>query len=120
MRIFNQQNGKTVATIIATNSMTLDDAIRLVGGTIHEEANGFDENVEIRGKWYCYDDLNMDFADENRYKVREAYMERWYWNVEPDVVEDVQSNGMDLEEIERLAEGWGVTVNELLEQVESI
>lgn len=120
MRLFNERNGKTVANIIATNGMTLDDAIRLVGGTIHEEANGFDENVEIRGEWYCYDDLNMDFADEYRYKVREAYMERWYWNVEPDVVEEVQRDGMDLDEIERLAEGWGVTVNELLRQVESI
>ena len=61
MRIYNKQDGSTVTTIITNHSMTLDEAIRLVG-TIHEDYD--EENVEIQGEWYYYDDLDIDFADE--------------------------------------------------------
>ena len=120
MRIYNTQNGATAATIITNHSMTLDEAIALVGGVIHNEANSFDENVEINGKWYCYDDLDMDYADEHRYTVLEAYTDRWFWDADPDVIEDVQTNGMPFEEVERLSEGWGVSVKRLMEELTEV
>lgn len=56
-------NGKeeVIARIVTNRSMTLDEAIQLVG-TIHNENT--DENVEIDGEWYYYDDLEYKEVDD--------------------------------------------------------
>lgn len=56
MKIINTITGETVREIITNHSMSLDDAINLVG-SIHPENEN--ENVEIDGNWYYYDDLDM-------------------------------------------------------------
>lgn len=50
-----------VARIVTNRSMTLDEAIELVG-RIDNEAT--DENVEIDGVWYYYDDLDYKAVEE--------------------------------------------------------
>lgn len=60
MRIVNTVTGETVATIITNHSMSLDEAIQLVG-EIYPSTE--EENVEIDGKMYYYDDLDMDWGD---------------------------------------------------------
>lgn len=58
MKIINTTNQETVAEIITNHSMTLDEAIELVGSILTAE-NPWDENVEIDGKLYFYDDLDL-------------------------------------------------------------
>lgn len=55
MKIVNYE-GTVLAEIATNHSMTLDEAINLVG-EIHTEAQ--EENVEIGGEWYYYDDLEL-------------------------------------------------------------
>ena len=55
MKIVNY-DGTVVAEIATNRSMSLDEAISLVG-EIHAEEQ--EENVEIGGKWYYYDDLDL-------------------------------------------------------------
>jgi len=52
---------EVIARIVTNRSMTLDEAIQLVG-TIHNENT--DENVEIDGEWYYYDDLEYKEVDD--------------------------------------------------------
>jgi hypothetical protein len=56
MKIINTATNKTVAEIMTNHSMSLDEAINLVGEI--SPANE-DENVLIDGNWYYYDDLDM-------------------------------------------------------------
>ena len=63
MKIINKVTGKTVATIEANHSMTLDEAINLVG-EIHAENE--EENVKIGDDWYYYDDLGMEWRGGKR------------------------------------------------------
>ena len=58
MRIINKMSGKAIAEITTNHSMTLDDAINLVG-EIHPEET--DENVKIGENWYYYDDLELEY-----------------------------------------------------------
>lgn len=58
MKIINKATGETVAEILTNHSMSLDEAISLVG-EIHSDAE--EENVEIGGEWYYYDDLDMEW-----------------------------------------------------------
>lgn len=58
MKIINTATGETVAEIITNHSMTLDEAISLVGEIINPE-DPCDENVVIDGEMYYYDDLDM-------------------------------------------------------------
>lgn len=58
MKIINTTSQETVAEIITNHSMTLDEAIETVG-TIFSAENPWDENVEIDGKLYFYDDLDL-------------------------------------------------------------
>lgn len=55
-KIVNVVSSETVASILTNHGMSLDEAICLVG-TIHPERE--DENVEINGEWYYYDDLRL-------------------------------------------------------------
>lgn len=57
MKIVNY-DGTVLAEIATNHSMSLDEAIGLVG-EIHPEEQ--EENVEIGGKWYYYDDLELVF-----------------------------------------------------------
>ena len=56
MKIINTVTNEVVATITTNRSMTLDEAIELVGEIIPEAEN---ENVVIDGKEYYYEDLEM-------------------------------------------------------------
>lgn len=58
MKIISKSTNKTVAEIVTNRSMTLDDAINIVGEIF--PANE-DENVLIDGEWYYYDDLDMEW-----------------------------------------------------------
>ncbi len=60
MKIINTVTGETIAEIITNHSMTLEEAINLVGEITTQE-NAGDENVEIDGKMYFYDDLDMEW-----------------------------------------------------------
>ena len=56
MKIINKVTEEVIAEITTNRGMTLDEAIELVG-EIHSENT--EENVEIDGNWYCYDDLEL-------------------------------------------------------------
>lgn len=60
MKIINTVTGETIAEIITNHSITLEEAINLVGEITTQE-NAGDENVEIDGKMYFYDDLDMEW-----------------------------------------------------------
>lgn len=60
MKIINIATGETVAEITTNHSMTLDEAINLVGEIITPE-NPWDADVLIAGKLYFYDDLAMEW-----------------------------------------------------------
>lgn len=64
-RIFDRNTNKTIATVVTNHSISLDDAIRFVG-EIHNDREFDEENVEIDGNWYYYDDLDLEacHADE--------------------------------------------------------
>lgn len=61
-RIFDRNTNETIATVITNHSISLDDAIRFVG-EIHAENT--DENVEIDGRWYYYDDLDLEACHDD-------------------------------------------------------
>lgn len=65
MKIINTITGETVAEVITNHSMTLDEAINLVGEIITPENPG-DADVLIDGNLYFYDDLAMDFTQEKK------------------------------------------------------
>ena len=56
MKIINTTTQETVAEIMTNHSMSLDEAINLVG-EIFSANEG--ENVLIDGNWYYYEDLDM-------------------------------------------------------------
>ena len=51
-------DGTVLAEIATNHSMSIDEAISLAG-EIHPEEP--EENVEIGGTWYYYDDLELVF-----------------------------------------------------------
>lgn len=57
MKIINTPTNEVVATIMTNHTMTLDEAISLVG-EIHPEYE--DANVKIGKNWYFYEDLEME------------------------------------------------------------
>lgn len=56
MKIINKVTNEVAAIINTNHSMTLDEAIELVGEIVPESEN---ENVIIDGKEYFYDDLEI-------------------------------------------------------------
>ena len=58
MKIINTPTNEVVATIMTNHSMTLDEAISLVG-EIHPEYE--DANVKTGKNWYFYEDLEMEW-----------------------------------------------------------
>lgn len=57
MKIVNKVTGETVTKIMTNHSMSLDDAINLVGKIYPDNS---EENVLIFGEWYYYDDLEIE------------------------------------------------------------
>lgn len=60
MKIINIITGETVAEITTNHSMSLDEAINLVGEIIPPETP-WDADVLIGGNLYFYDDLAMEW-----------------------------------------------------------
>lgn len=60
MQIINIVTGETVAEITTNHSMSIDEAINLVGEIITPE-NPWDANVLIGGNLYSYEDLEMEW-----------------------------------------------------------
>lgn len=60
MLIINIVTGEAIAEITTNHSMTLDEAINLVGERITPENPG-DADVLIGGDLYCYYDLDMEW-----------------------------------------------------------
>lgn len=60
MKIINTITGEIVAEVITNHSMTLDEAINLVGEIITPENPG-EADVLIDGSLYFYDDLAMEW-----------------------------------------------------------
>lgn len=65
MKIINTITNETVAEILTNHSMTLDEAINLVGEIINDaDDERFSEdgdNVIIDGKRYWWEDLDMEY-----------------------------------------------------------
>lgn len=65
MRLVNINTGETIANIMANHSMTLDEAINLVGEIINDaddpRFDSEDGNVIIDGNRYQYDDIDMAY-----------------------------------------------------------
>ena len=60
MKIINTDTGETVAEITTNHSMSLDEAINLVGEIITPESPLY-AVVLIAGNLYYYDDLAMEW-----------------------------------------------------------
>ena len=58
-RIFNRNTNETISTVVTSHGITLDEAINYVG-EIHNDKECYEENVEINGNWYYYDDLDIE------------------------------------------------------------
>lgn len=54
------------------------------------------------------------------YRVKEEYIDNWYGAQTLEEIEESQRSGFDMEEIERLAREWDVSLEVLMEQVEEI
>lgn len=65
MKIINTVTNETVAEILTNHSMTLDEAINLVGEIINdaddERFSDDGDNVIIDGKRYWWEDLDMEY-----------------------------------------------------------
>lgn len=75
MKIINSVTGETVAEITTNHSMSLDEAINLVGEIITPE-KPFDAAALIGGNLYYYDDLALEtiwpWSGNNRFAPRRA------------------------------------------------
>ena len=60
--IYNKLTNEVIAEITTNHSMTLDEAIELVGEIITPEYDE-DPNVLIDGKGYWYDDLEYGYVE---------------------------------------------------------
>ena len=65
MKIINTVTNETVAEILTNHSMTLDEAINLVGEIINDaDDERFSEdgdNVIVDGKRYWWEDLDIEY-----------------------------------------------------------
>lgn len=65
MKIINTVTNETVVEILTNHSMTLDEAINLVGEIINdaddERFSDDGDNVIIDGKRYWWEDLDMEY-----------------------------------------------------------
>lgn len=65
MKIINTITNEAVAEILTNHSMTLDEAINLVGEIINdaddERFSDDGDNVIIDGKRYWWEDLDMEY-----------------------------------------------------------
>lgn len=113
MKIIDRNTGRTVATIVTNHTMSLDEAIDLVGVRLQPENIG-DPDVSINDEEYSYEDLDLIADGTKLYTIRPEYVESW-----TNLPED-EAKPVTMEEIERCAMEWDVPVSELMEQVEEI
>lgn len=55
-----------------------------------------------------------------KYIVKSEFIDQWFGNATTEEIEEAQANGFTTEDISRLACDWGVSVEELMEQVEEL
>ena len=57
--------------------------------------------------------------EENKmYTVKSEFIDNWFGSASTDEIEEAQEKGFTAEDISRLARDWGVSVEDLMEQVE--
>ena len=57
---------------------------------------------------------------ETKYRVLDEYIDQWYGSMSLKEIESAQKEGLNMEEIRRLSEEWGVSLEKLIEEVEQI
>ena len=57
--------GSVIAEFGTDRGISIDDAIRLLGGVILHDTEPFDPNVEIDGVPYYYDDLDIVYDHDD-------------------------------------------------------
>lgn len=55
-----------------------------------------------------------------KYRVLDDYIDQWYGNADDEDIEEKQEEGWTEEEVEKLAQKWGKSYDELMEQLEEI
>ena len=55
-----------------------------------------------------------------KYRVRDSFLDDWFAGMSTDEIDQVQAEGFPYSEVERLAHGWSMTTEELMEQLEEI
>ena len=53
-----------------------------------------------------------------KYIVKSEFIDKWYGNATNEEIEEAQAKGFTEEDISRLAMDWGVSAEDLMEQVE--
>lgn len=59
MKIISNETGETIANILTNHSMTLDEALDLVGAEPLEAKNSCDPDYILNGVELWYDDLDL-------------------------------------------------------------
>jgi hypothetical protein len=59
MKLYDKNTGVVIATITTNHSMSIDDALELMGYTLDGEGQILDEDGNLLDAWY--DDLEMDW-----------------------------------------------------------
>ena len=59
MKIISNETGETIANILTNHSMTLDEALDLVGAEPLEAENSCDPDYILNGVELWYDDLDL-------------------------------------------------------------
>lgn len=57
---------------------------------------------------------------EQRYRVKDEYIDKWCGSESTDEIEAQQEKGFTLEEVKHLTSEWGCSVDDLMEQLEEI
>ena len=55
-----------------------------------------------------------------KYRVLDDYIDQWYGSADSEDIEEKQEEGWTEEEVEKLAQEWGKSYDELMEQLEDI
>lgn len=69
--VYDKTNFEKVAEVITNHSISIEDALRLIGAEYVEIENPWDADLIIDGKKYWSDDLEMELEDD--YNVRKKF-----------------------------------------------
>lgn len=61
MKLFDRETNETIATIMTSHSMSIDDALDLMRYTLDDEGQIVTEDGELLNAWY--DNLDMAWDD---------------------------------------------------------